>query len=203
MTRQTFPRAAAVVAAAALAVAACGGTTATLAPTAPPATVAPATPAPTSILPGFSVDLPSVDKELEALLPDDVAGEPFSKASVSGDTLVQNGSGSEDFQKVLVALGKTPSDLTAALGGNSKAFVIAFKIKGVPASQFFDQFVQLANQGSASQVTDVTFGGKQVKKFTDDAGTTTYLYLVGDTIVTVSPIVPDDAVLNEIFQKLG
>ena len=202
MTRQTFPRPAAMVAAAALVVAACGGTTATLAPTAAPATVAPATPAPSSILPGFSIDLPSVDKELEGLLPDEVAGEAVTKASVAGDMLLQ-GANSEDFQKVLNALGKAPSDLTAALGGNSKAFIIAFRIKGVPASQFFNQFVQLANQDPQSQVADVTLGGKQAKKFTDAEGTTTYLYLIGDTIITVSPIVPDDAVLNEIFQKLG
>ncbi|HET9853098.1 MAG TPA: hypothetical protein VFP56_11415 [Candidatus Limnocylindrales bacterium] len=204
MTRQIPARALAIGAATALAVAACGGTTASTTPTQPPATVAPATSqAPSSGLPGFSFELPSVDKELEGLLPDDIGGEPVTKASVTGDTLLQSGSGGDEFQKVLTALGKAPSDLTAALGGNSKAFVIAFKIKDVPASQFFDQFVQLANQGSASQLSDVTLGGKQVKKFTDTAGTTTYLYLVGDTIITVSPIVPDDAVLNEIFQKLG
>jgi hypothetical protein len=204
MTRQILARALAIGAAAALAVAACGSTTPSATPTQAPATVAPVTTAaPPSGLPGFSFELPSVDKELEDLLPDDVGGEAVTKASVTGDTLLQSGTGGGDFQKVLTALGKAPSDLTAALGGNSKAFIIAFKIKDVPASQFFDQFVQLANQGSTSQLSDVTLGGKQVKKFTDAAGTTTYLYLVGDTIITVSPIVPDDAVLNEIFQKLG
>jgi hypothetical protein len=204
MTRQILARALAIGAAAAFAVAACGGPTASTTPTQAPATVAPVATLPASSgLPGFSFELPSVDKELEGLLPDDIGGEPVTKASVTGDTLLQNGAGGDEFQKVLTALGKAPSDLTAALGGNSKAFVIAFKIKDVPASQFFDQFVQLANQGSTSQLSDVTLGGKQVKKFTDASGTATYLYLVGDTIITVSPIVPDDAVLNEIFQKLG
>jgi hypothetical protein len=203
MTRETLSRAAALVAAAALAVAACGGNTATTAPTQAAATAPPATQPPSSVLPGFSIDLPSVDKDLEALLPDEVGGEALTKASVSGATLLQNGAGGDDLQKVLTALGKAPSDLTAALGGNSKAFVIAFKIKDVPASQFFDQFVQLANQDSTSQLTDVTVGGKQAKKFTDAAGTTMYLYLIDDTIITVSPITPDEAVLDEIFQKLG
>ena len=202
MTRKLLARAVAL-GAATVAVAACGGTTASTAPTQAPVTVAPATQPPSSFLPGFSFDLPSADEELEGLLPDDIGGEPVTKASVTGDTLLQNGSGGEDFQKVLDALGKAPSDLTAALGGNSKAFVIAFRIKDVPAGQFFDQFVQLANQDPQTQLSDVTLGGKQAKKFTDSAGTTSYLYLIGDTIVTVSPIVPDDAVLNEIFQKLG
>jgi hypothetical protein len=203
MIRRTSARAVAILASVAFAVAACGSTSATTAPTQAPATLAPATPGPSSILPGFSIDLPSVDKDLEGLLPDDVGGEPITKASVTGDTLLQGGSGGQDFQKVLDALGKAPSDLTAALGGNSKAFIIAFRIKGVPAGQFFDQFVQLANQDPQTQLSDVTLGGKQAKKFTDPSGATTYLYLIGDTIITVAPIVPDDAVLNEIFQKLG
>ncbi len=193
----------AIAAAIAGAVAACGG----VASTTPPATTAPASAGPAATLPGasfgpgFSFELPSVDKELEGFLPDEIGGEAFTKSSVGGEAFLQ-GTGEEEFQQVLTALGKTPADLTAALAGNSKAFLIAFRVKGVPAGQFLDSFVAAAS-GEGAELTDITLGGKQAKKFIDADGSTMYIYLTGDTIVTVSPISQDQAVLDEIFQKLG
>ncbi len=198
----------ALAAATAVAIAACGAPAGTSAPaTGAPTTVAPASQPPASLLPGlsfgpgFSFELPSVDKELEGLLPDDIAGEAFTKSSVGGEAFLQ-GLGQEEFQQALTALGKTPADLTAALAGNSKAFLIAFRVKGVPAGMFLDSFVLAASEEGA-QLTDITIGGKQAKRFSDPDGTTMYIYLTGDTIVTVSPISQDQAVLDEIFQKLG
>ena len=206
MIRRSFFPSIALVAVAATALA-CGSPAATTTPTTAAPTAAPATMPAFSLVPGmsfapgFSFDLPSVDKELEAVLPNDVAGEPISKSSVGGETFLGT-PGSEELTAVLQALGKTPADLTAAVGGNTKAFLIAFRIKGVPAGQFLDSFVTAASGEAGVQLTDVTISGKQAKKFTDAAGTTMYLYLTGDTIVTVSPISLDEAVLNEIFTKL-
>ena len=86
MTSRSLARLVALVAAAATFIAACGGGAATTPPgttapaTLPAATVAPATQAAGgSVQPGFSFALPSgfnADKDLEALLPDSIAGEP-------------------------------------------------------------------------------------------------------------------------------
>ena len=207
MNRLHLARFVAAVAALALGLAACGGDAATSGPTPAQPTVAPATlppttaasPVPSTIVPGFS--MPSVDKDLEAILPDTIAGEAVTKGSVSGETMVA-GQGGEDLKDVLAALDKSPSDLTAAIGSNSKAFFLAFRIKGVEASRFFDAFLDAAADNPAAQLSDVTIAGKQAKKFSDTPGSTTYLYLTGDAIVTVSPIVASDAVLDEIFEQL-
>ena len=205
MIRRSPFRSIALVAVAATAFA-CGSPATSTTSTTAPTVAAPTMPAFSldpnmSFGPGFSFELPSVDKALEAVLPDEIAGEAVSKSSVGGETFLGT-AGSEELTAVLQALGKTPADLTAAVGGNSKAFLIAFKINGVPAGQFLDSFVAAASGDSGVQLTDVTVGGKQAKRFSDNAGTTMYLYLTGDTIVTVSPITQDQAVLDEIFSKL-
>lgn len=210
MTRDTrAPRArlAAALLAAGIVLAACGGPAATAVPTlapvtdspptvAPPATV-PATPAPPS--PGMS--LPSVDQELEDLLPDDIAGEPVVTSSVGGEALVA-GQGGKDFEDVLKALDKEPSDLTAALGGTTKAILLAFRIKGVDAATFFDAYLDAAADQPDAVIADATIAGKPVKRFSDGAGSTLYVYFVEGAIVTVSLFVADDAILTEIFEEL-
>ena len=204
MLRKSLARPTAALAAAAFLVGACGGTGPTTAPTSAPTlapatlapTVAPATLAPAS--PAFT--MPSVDKELEGLLPDEIAGETVSKSSVGGAAMVA-GPGGEYLVPLLTALGKEPADLTAGVGSTSKAFFLAFRIKGLEASEFFDAFIDAAMDEPGAQLSDVTIAGKQAKKFTDSAGTR-YLYFTGDTIITVSPIVASDAIINEIFQKL-
>jgi hypothetical protein len=211
MTRPFLARALAVVAAGVTFIAACGGGTATTAP----ATIAPATVAPTvaatqaaaaSGLPGFSFALPSgfnADKDLEALLPNTIAGETVTKLSMTGDSFMGMGQGTDDLQKVLTQFGKTPADLSVAVGGTSKASVFAFRIKGVDANQLFGAFA--AAQGSnVGTVTDVTIAGKAVKKVVDSTGTVLYLYATGDALITVTDIGGGltDAVLAEIFQNL-
>ena len=207
MNRLDFLRPA-LLAAAVIAVAACGSPAATTAPssgaaaTQAPATVVPATTPPASVGPGFSIDLPSVDKELEGVLPDQIGGETVRKASMSGEAML-GGPGSEEFQEVLEALDKSPSDVTGAFGGTTRAITIAVRINGVDATAFFNAFVQAA-QDDQGVFTDVTIAGKPAKKLLDGSGATTYLYLAGDTIVTIAGAGSDltDAELTEIFGQL-
>ena len=210
MTRPTLVRPLALVAAAATFIAACGGTTATTAPTTAgaasdaPASVVPATQAPSSGLPGFSFDLPNEDTELEGLLPDEIGGVAVTKVSMGGDTFMQGGTGSEDMQNMLTALGKTPADLSVAFGSSPSAVVLAFRVKGVDASKIYEAVVKAQGTTDVANITDVNVGGKPAKKIVDsDTSTTTYLYLTGDALLTVSPIGEmSDATLNEIFSKL-
>ena len=208
MTINRISRPLAIVAAAAFVVTACGGPTATTAP----ATVAPATTGPVattpgpSVDPGFSFAIPSgfnADTDLEGLLPDEIGGVALTKLSMTGDQFLQDGS-AEDLEETLDALNKQPSDLSVAFGGNATVVLIAFRVKGVDANTIFQAVVASQEAEDVSNMTDVTIAGKSAKKLLDSTETTTYLYLTGDAVVTVTGAgtVLDDATLNEIFSKL-
>jgi hypothetical protein len=214
MTRQTLSVPAGLVAAFVVFVAACGGPTASGTPgtgapaatdaaaatVAPPASEAPAG----SGLPGFSFQLPSQDKDLEDVIPDEIGGEAVQKASMSGESIFQGG-GTEDMQSMLTKLGKSPADMSAAFAGNSKASLVAFRVKGADANAIYDAFIQAADPEDVVSVTDVTVAGKSAKKIVgEDAGTTSYVYLYGDAVIVVSTMAGelDQQVLDEIFSKL-
>jgi hypothetical protein len=190
----------------ALAVAACGGSAATTAPTSAATTQNPAaaTEAPgASGLPGFSFALPSftADTELEAMFPKQIDNKPLQVLSMSGSDFLGSNPAGDQIGPVLSKLGKQPSDMSVAFGGTDEIAVIAFRIKGVPADQFLTAYTQTAAQGAS--ITDASFGGKSVKKVTvTDQTDATYLYLKGDVIWTVSGSGLTDALLNEAFSKL-
>jgi hypothetical protein len=214
MTTFRLARPLALVAAAAFAVTACGSPSATTTPTGgTPTTGAPtsvpaatggavASPPPASGLPGFSFELPNQDKDLEALLPDEIGGVVLTKISMTGDTFLGS-PGSEDMEATLRALGKTPADLSVAFGSNQSVVMIAFRVKGVEANRIFDAVVAAAQDVDTANITDVTVNGKTAKKLVDSAQGTSYLYLTGDTLVTITAVgTLADATLNEIFSKL-
>lgn len=209
MTSRALARALALVAAGATFVAACGGSGATTAPTTAPATqgTTPTQVPGASGLPGFSFALPSGlngDPDLESKLPDTVAGETVTKLSMTGDSFMTAGLGTDDLQKVLDQFHKGPADLSVAVGGTTKASIIAFRIKGVDANQMFTSFASIQDNQD-STVTDVTISGKAAKKVVQPTDATTiYLYATGDILITITDIGGGltDAVLNEIFQKL-
>lgn len=206
MTRPTLARLLALVAAATTAIAACGGSAATGAPSDAAATSAPATQGAASQAPlgsggpGFSFSLPSEDKDLEAIIPDEIGGEAVVKSSMGGGSMP-----SEDMTAMLQKLGKTPADLSAAFGGNSKASLVAVRVKGTDANALFEAFKEGAAAGEVGEVTDVTIAGKQAKRVVSgDGATTSYLYVRGDTLITVGTMAwdIDQQVLDEIFSKL-
>ncbi len=204
MTRPSVFRSAGLLAAAAILVAACGGAASSGAPaTGTPATQAPATQAPLgSVGPEFSFALPSEAKDLEDIIPDEIAGETVVKSSMSGASI---GAGSEDIQGMLGKLGKSTADLSAAFGGNSKASLVIFRVAGVDSNTLFNAFLEAAEPDDVAQISDVNVAGKSAKKVVDAAGvTTSYIYLRGDTLITVTTMAGDlDAqVLDEIFQQL-
>ena len=208
MTANHLARPLAIVAAAAFIVTACGGGTATTAP----ATVAPATTGPVastpaaSVDPGFSFAIPSgfnADKDLEAILPADIGGVALTKLSMSGEDFLGDAS-AEDMEQTLKALNKQPSDLSVAFAGNASVVLIAFRVKGVDAGTIFQAVVASQEAEDVGNIEDVTVAGKSAKKLVDSTDTTTYLYLTGDAVVTVTGVGAafDDATLNEIFSKL-
>jgi hypothetical protein len=196
----------ALITVATLLVAACGGATATTAPTQGTAASQPAAtgsePFPSFGLPGFSFALPSftADKNLEGMFPDTIAGETVTVLSMSGGDFMAMGTASKDVQTALGQLGKTPADLSVGVGSTSTLTIYAFRIKGVPADQFLGKY--LSSTAVGSSVTDASFGGKTVKKVTTNGQVSAYLYLSGEVLWTVGGTNPSDALLNEAFSKL-
>jgi hypothetical protein len=204
MTARRTVKGLALLVGATLLIAACGpSATATGTPGTPtgPATQPPASEAPSSGLPGFSFALPSFtsDAELEAMFPTSLGGQTLQVLSMSGNDFMGSGMSGTEIGPILQQLGKSPADLSVAVGGTSSVSVIAFRIKGVPADQFLSAYTQTA-QGAT--ITDASFGGKPVKKVVTTGQDPIYLYLHDDVIWTVGGTGLTDALLNEAFSKL-
>ena len=205
-----------LLAAGVMLVAACGGNSATPAPTsaattapvtAAPATTAPATEGPAATTnPGATLDLSSFhgDANLESLLPKTVGGEDLTVLSMTGDQFLSSPAASQQLQAALTALGKQPSDLSAAFGGNTFITIIAFRLKGVGADVLFNQFKQ--SQTGSFTADSVSYGGKSVTKITpSDGSDVSFIYVKDDTMFVVGSAgttALSDALLNEAFQKL-
>ena len=152
--------------------------------------------------PSFSFALPSADKALEALLPNEVAGAPIVKSSISGPTLAGSGPGSEDMRAMLTRLGKTPDDLSAAFGSGGGLIMSAYRLKGVDATALLAAFAVLLDADEAPTMTDASLGGKSVTKVVTGVSTV-YAYTKDDVLFTVTggTGVPE-ATIAEAISKL-
>jgi hypothetical protein len=193
----------ALIAVTALAAVACSGSPATSAPSTSPTQDIPSEP-PFSIgLPDFSFALPSFEAnpELEAMFPDEIAGQPVQVLSMTGTSFMAGASGTQ-LAPVLQQLDAKAADLSVAFGGTAQVTVIAFEIQGVSAQQFFSAYVGTAQGAQGAAIADASFGGKAVKKIVPLGGDVVYLYLHGDVIWTVGGTSLTDALLTETFSKL-
>jgi hypothetical protein len=186
-------------------VAACGGTASgTPIPGAgsPGPTAAPAT-APSFSFPDFSFALPSFEAnpELEAMFPDQIAGQPVEVLSMTGTSFMAGASGTQ-LAPVLQQLDAKAADMSVAFGGTAQVTVVAFKIEGVSAQQFFSAYIATAQGAQGAAIADASYGGKAVKKIVPLGADVVYLYLHGDVTWTVGGTALTDALLTETFSKL-
>jgi len=205
----------------ALVAAACSGTPAatgagatTPAATTPAATTAVITPTevatvgPAASSPPFSIGLPSGDKDLEALLPDQLGGKPMTKLSMTGDQFLGmgEGSGSSELQAALGTLGKTPADLSVAFGGTDDVTIVAWQVKGVPGPTILQGLTNAYEAAQNGTLSDANFAGKSVKKFVpsdpSSGDGTVYIYTHDDVVYIVGGDKATDALLTEAFSKL-
>jgi len=207
MTARTTARSIGLLGASVLLVAACGGSSATSAPTQEPATGAPATQGPgpdatPTDVPGFSFVLPSFvgDVDLESMLPSEIGGETLTVISMNGDEFLGDGATSPEILAALDSLGRTTSDLSVAFGGTTSIQVVAFRVKGADASALFDAFKAAQTDEYSSQT--VSLGGKTVVKITPADGDVAYIYTKGDTMFVLGGEDATDSILNEAFSKL-
>jgi hypothetical protein len=208
MTARITARALAALASLALVIAACGNGAATTAPTQATGTTAPATQVPAT-QGAAATGGPSVDplasfhgaQSLEALLPDQVGGVSVVKASIGGTDFMANLGASDELRNALTALGKSPADLSVAFASAGTTTLFAFQVNGVAGSQILSAMI--AQQAPGSTSTDVSFGGKSVKKIsTTDDSTVSYVYTSQDVVFVVAGDDVTDAILNEVFSKL-
>lgn len=202
--RLTARTAAAVLIVGGLGIAACGpGATSTGQPTesAAPSAGLPSTPALLSGGPDAQ-PTPFHDPELEALLPDEIAGEPMQKSTMIGPSMIDPGPGGDKVRAALKKFDKTPEDLSVAFGAAANVSVSAYRIKGIDADEALMSFRFFMDLGKAPTLRDAFIGGKAVKKVVK--GTTTgYFYTYKDVIFTIQPP-PDgnDAAVADAISKL-
>ncbi|MEO8272710.1 MAG: hypothetical protein ABI620_01420 [Chloroflexota bacterium] len=206
MNARKTARPLAALATLAIILAACGGGAASTAPATQAATLAPAT-TPLATQPATTGG-PSLDplasfhgaQDLEALLPDDIAGVPMIKASISGEDYMSSLGGNEELANALTALNKTPADLKVAFGSAGTGTIFAFQVNGVPGAQILSALFAAQTEGST--VTDITLGGKAVKKVIASGETTpSYIYATQD-VVFVALAGITDAQLDAMFAAL-
>lgn len=209
VTAHVAMRTVALAAGLAIVAAGCGpGPTPTPSPSA--AAVATDAPVETFVFPSFALPsfvLPSFvgDAALEARIPDEIAGQPVNKTSLTGESFLESfGSLGDAMTALLGQIDKTPADLSVCYAGTDAVTVVAYRIKGVPAASFFQAFILIAQPGAQIQQTDETFGGKAVTKVVpaDASGETVYAYTSGDTVFIVGGDSVTDALLDETFSKL-
>jgi hypothetical protein len=195
-----------VALAAALVLAACGGSSPTVVPTqaVPPESSSPPIEIPTFDLGTFAVPsfaLPSFsrDAELEAMLPDSIGGQAVIKQSLTGEDFINLGmGGAAALEDMLGDIGASIDDLSVAIGSAGTAVVIfAYRIEGVEAGQIFEGLQQALQAGGGGEVTQRTVASRKVTQVAS-GGETTYIYLAGDVVFiiggTVTPAVLEDAV---------
>jgi len=184
---------------AAIVVTACSATAAPSASTAalqsasaaPSASFAPPSGSPSSLpsagasasiaLPSFV--LPSTDKALEALIPDEMCGQKVQKLSMSGSAFEQ---ANPEFVQLLAALGKTPADVSMAAGGiqsGSKCSAGIFEVKGADPAQFKQDFLDAAAK-NGDHYTEKSLGGKTVLA-DPTSKNVQYGYFKGDALIFV------------------
>jgi hypothetical protein len=129
--------------------------------------------------------LPNQAPDLEAMLPATFCNKTLTKTSFAGTAALSNSPG---FAAALQALGKTPSDVSAAAAGDFSGSAdpkcdvtfFAIRIAGADPSQL-QQVFEAASQQQGDTISHVNLGGKDVVKDTTKGGSTTYVVFKGDT----------------------
>jgi hypothetical protein len=183
-----------------LLVAACGGS-ASQAPTSEPGATTPAgteEPSETQEATERPEDTlnPGAAADLEAMLPSEVNGITFEKASFDGSTVpggIPLGEGDDDFTKFLEDNGKSLRDVKVAIASPTDteaggSFVMAIQVQGVPSDKLLEWAMQ-----SSSEMEKTTIAGKEVYG-SGAAGFGAYIYPKGDVVFYVLSFGGEDLV---------
>lgn len=168
----------------------------TLSPTAAPTAAAPTAAAPTAASTPPAAGAPTEDPltphqfpDLEARIPNSVAGLAIQKASFGAD--FGEGALSADFQAAVEQVGMTVTDVQLATAGppvdsDRDLSIVAFKVGGADSAVFLQALrtISEANPDSTGSITDATIAGKNVLALTEGENTQ-YAYPSGDVFFIV------------------
>lgn len=152
-----------------------------------------------------SLDLPSSAADLEAILPDEIGGQPVTKLSMAGDEFIGSGQTDESFEDFLGRVGAEPDDVSVAFAFSTSqagSGVIAFRVAGASQDEMLGAFQAASDaEGDVVGWTDANVGGKSVKVATQvDGATPMYLYPRGDILFIVTA--PSEDAAAEILSAL-
>ena len=127
-------------------------------------------------------------KDLEALLPNELCGQPADKQSAAGSGALPGPSGSVDpFGGIVGALGGTGSVGAAVVqpkdASTCKVSAGAFQISGI-GQGMLNTLLSVMAAGSGGDATSATIGGKAVVKVSDPEAPL-YVYAKGDIVFIV------------------
>jgi hypothetical protein len=156
-----------------------------------------ASPAPSVLVPSLSADIALVE-----ILPAELGGEATQKyAFVGSDLSALDSSVSMIFVSVGQLLKAADADMRIGVASNSKASVIAIRVKGKSAQEITDAMVAARTLNATTAKDELDLGGKHVLKVTTTISTLPfYVYGSGDVSFTVAGA--DELIVAEAFSKL-
>jgi hypothetical protein len=179
----------------AVVIAACGGSGSSTSPSPSPSMAA-------SGMPSAGVSAGTA-RDLEALIPDAIAGITLEKFSMQGNEFVNSGGATEETQDFLEGLGVSTDDVAVAAGyglspdtGDGVA-VFVFRAEGAGTDRLLSVFKEATDSSReeplAWEAADV--GGKRVERATDpeQGDQVVYLYATGDTLFFLAATQEDHA----------
>lgn len=154
--------------------------------------------------PSFSAGLAA---DLEALIPDSVAGLPITKSSMLGNEFLVAPNSDPGTIKFVQDLGVSPSDISIAIGygistdASSTVIIFILRAAGADTNQLTAAFKEAQNGTATSPIqwSNSSLGGKQVE-VGDLGGQSTYLYAHGDVLAWITA--STEAIAEEVISGL-
>jgi hypothetical protein len=142
--------------------------------------------------PSASLDVSfSNDQALEAMLPNDLCGQPSKKQSYSATAGQIPDASANPYGALFAGLGTGSVAVAEPSSSDCKSGAAAFRLQG--ANQFLIQaFLAAMASQSGGASSQVNLGGKAVTKV-DESGDLTYVYAKGDTMFVVTAAGDDEA----------
>ena len=158
---------------------------------------------------GLSLPSPGAVAELEALIPDTIAGVTISKTSLTGSDMIASNEADAASRKFIEELGVAPESVAVAIGfgfaadGSSGVYIFVFRAEGAGHDKLVSVFKSATDETrqTAYAWSSQSIGGKVVEVATDPAtGLSIYLYATSDLLFEFS--VKDPAAAADLIAAL-
>ena len=161
------------------------------------ASATPEAPAASVVVPSMGAGTPLVD-----LLPAELGGEATQKHAFAGDDLsALDASSAMVFGSLQNVLGSDGSDMTIGTASNSRASIIAIRVKGKSAQEISDAMIAGRTLNATTTKDELDLGGKHVIKVTTTIAPLPF-YMYGTSDVSFTIAAADETIVAEALSKL-